>query len=55
MSFVTMTRIALGEFDSIYPDMVDINPMAAFVIIATYQVIFSLLCWQSFSPVVHLC
>lgn len=37
-SFVTMTRVALGEFDNIYPLMVEINDAAAFIIIATYQV-----------------
>ncbi|CAM9340593.1 unnamed protein product, partial [Ectocarpus sp. 4 AP-2014] len=37
MSFVTMTRIALGEFDNIYPLMVDIDGAAAFMIIVTYQ------------------
>lgn len=37
-AFVTMTRTAFGEFDNIYPEMVDINPDAAFLIIATYQV-----------------
>lgn len=39
-SFVTMTRIALGEFDSIYPLMVELNDTAAFVIVATYQVMY---------------
>ncbi|CAM9929852.1 unnamed protein product [Ectocarpus fasciculatus] len=36
-SFVTMTRIALGEFDNIYPLMVDIDGAAAFMIIVSYQ------------------
>ncbi|CBJ48824.1 Transient Receptor Potential Channel Fragment [Ectocarpus siliculosus] len=36
-SFVTMTRIALGEFDNIYPLMVEIDGAAAFMIIVTYQ------------------
>lgn len=39
-SFVTMTRVALGEFDSVYPGMYTINPSSAFIIIATYQVGF---------------
>lgn len=39
-SFVTMTRVALGEFDSVYPGMYTINPESAFIIIATYQVGF---------------
>lgn len=38
ISFVTMTRVALGEFDSVYPGMYTINPGSAFIIIATYQV-----------------
>ena len=37
-SVVTMTRIALGEFDNIYPHMVVINESAALIIIVTYQV-----------------
>lgn len=38
MSFVTMTRVALGEFDNIYPLIVEVNYPAAFIIIVTYQV-----------------
>lgn len=37
-SFVTMTRVALGEFDNIYPLMVEVNDAAAIIIIITYQV-----------------
>lgn len=39
VSVVTMTRVALGEFDNIYPLMVEINDAAAFMIIVTYQVL----------------
>lgn len=38
VSFVTMTRVALGEFDNIYPLMIEINYDAALIIIITYQV-----------------
>lgn len=38
LSFITMTRIALGEFDSIYPELFAINNPAGFLIIITYQV-----------------
>ena len=38
VSVVTMTRVALGEFDNIYPLMVEVNDAAAFMIIVTYQV-----------------
>lgn len=37
-SFITMTRAALGEFDNIYPQMVEVNPEASFLLIFTYQV-----------------
>eukprot|EP00903_Cladosiphon_okamuranus_P014277 g13260.t1 len=42
-SFVTMTRIALGEFDNLYPLMVETNDAAAFIIIATYQTLQGIL------------
>ncbi|CAM9678768.1 unnamed protein product, partial [Laminaria digitata] len=42
-SFVTMTRVALGEFDSVYPGMYTINPASAFIIIATYQTLQGIL------------
>eukprot|EP00904_Undaria_pinnatifida_P002750 jgi/Undpi1/12476/HiC_scaffold_5.g02147.m1 len=43
ISFVTMTRVALGEFDSVYPGMYTINPGSAFIIIATYQTLQGIL------------
>ncbi|CAN0281687.1 unnamed protein product, partial [Hapterophycus canaliculatus] len=42
-SFVTMTRIALGEFDDMYPRMVAINETAGFIIIVTYQTLQGIL------------
>lgn len=37
-SFMTMTRAALGEFDSLYPEMTEINPTASYALLFTYQV-----------------